>query len=123
MRISAAELKIMDALWRDAPSGAAEVAGAVAGEGWSDRTVKTMLSRLVQKGALRAEPDGRRHLYTPLIDHEAYRREAARGFAGRLFGGRAAPLVAHLAEGEGLSADDLDDLEALVRRLREEALR
>ena len=120
MRISPAELKLMEALWRAAPQGAAEVARAVASEGWSDRTVKTMLARLVQKGALRAEPDGRRHLYTPLVSRDAHRRAAARGLAGRLFGGRAAPMVAHLADGEGLSADDLDELEALVRTLKAE---
>ena len=119
MKISAAELVVMDALWRDAPAGAAEVATAVAAQGWSDRTVKTMLSRLVAKGALRAEPDGRRHLYTPLVGREDHRREAARGLARRLFGGRAAPIVAHLADGEGLAPDDLDALEALVRELRE----
>lgn len=123
MKISAAEHVVMSALWRRAPQGAAEVAEAVTAEGWSDRTVKTMLSRLVAKGALRAEPDGsrggRRHLYTPLIEARAYRRDAARGLATRLFGGRAAPMVAHLADGEGLSAEDLDELEALVRDLKE----
>ena len=119
MRISDAEAKVMEALWADAPRGAAEVAEAVATEGWSDRTVKTMLARLVDKGALKAEPEGRRYLYTPLIARDAYRRQAARGLARRLFGGRAAPLVAHLAGNDGLSPDDLDDLEALVRSLRE----
>lgn len=119
MRISAAELKLMDVLWREAPLGAADVAEAAAAEGWSDRTVKTMLARLVQKGALRADPDGRRHLYTPLVEQSAYRRDAAKGLAERLFGGKAAPMVAHLADARGLTSDDLDDLEALVHRLRE----
>ena len=123
MRISDAEAKVMDALWAEAPQGAAEVAARVSGEGWSDRTVKTMLARLVDKGALKAEPEGRRYLYSPLIERRAYRREAARGLAARLFGGKAAPMVAHLAEAEGLTADDLDDLEALVRTLREEGAR
>ena len=122
MRISDAEAKVMAVLWERSPLGAAEVSAGVAAEGWSDRTVKTMLSRLVAKGALRAEPDtdrgGRRHLYTPLVARDAYRRREAHGLARRLFGGRATPLVAQLAEADGLSRSDLDELEALVRDLK-----
>lgn len=123
MRISAAERKVMEVLWDASPLGAAEVARAVAPEGWSDRTVKTMLSRLVAKGALSAEPEGRRHLYAPLVERDAHDRQAVAKLSERLFGGRAAPMVAHLADGRGLSGDDLDELEALVRALRAEAER
>ena len=117
MRITEAERAVMEVLWCDAPQGAAEVARRLTDRDWSDRTVKTLLARLVEKGALRAEPEGRRYLYTPLIERAAHRREAVRKLSQRLFGGRAAPMVAHLAD-EGLDADDLDALERLVAELR-----
>ncbi|MFM7402883.1 MAG: BlaI/MecI/CopY family transcriptional regulator [Erythrobacter sp.] len=118
-RITDAEYAVMEVLWDRPRQTAAEVCEDVcATRGWSLATVKTLLSRPEQKGALAAEPDGRRFLYTPLIAREAYVGGESRRLVERLFGGRAASLVAHLAETEALSAADLDEIEALLRELR-----
>lgn len=120
MRISDAELAVMEVLWAEPGLGAAQVAGRISGRDWSDKTVKTLLARLVEKGALRAEPDGRRYRYHPLVDRSEHRRSAVSRFADNLFGGRAAPLVAHLAEVRELTDDDIEELEELVRRLKDD---
>ncbi len=118
-RITEAEYAVMEALWDRPRQTAAEVCEEVcAARGWSLATVKTLLSRLVQKGALASEPDGRRFLYTPLFAREAYVGGESRRLVERLFGGSAASLVAHLAETEALTANDLDDIEALLKELR-----
>jgi predicted transcriptional regulator len=118
-RITDAEYAVMEALWDRPRQTAAEVCEMVCTpRGWSLATVKTLLSRLVQKGALAAEPDGRRFLYTPLIARDAYVGGESRRLVDRLFGGNAASLVAHLAETEALSADDLDAIETLLKELR-----
>ena len=118
-RITEAEHAVMEVLWDRPRQTAAEVCGDVcAGRGWSLATVKTLLSRLVQKGALAAEPDGRRFLYTPLIAREAYVGGESRRLVDRLFGGSAVSLVAHLAESEALTDADLDEIEALLKELR-----
>lgn len=119
MQISQAELDVMTVLWRRPGLGASEVVEALgARRDWSARTVKTLLSRLVEKGALRTEPEGRRFLYHPEIEEADYRGKAARRFVDRVFDGRAAPLVAHLADGGGLSEDDIAELESLIERLK-----
>lgn len=120
MRISDAELSVMEVLWTEPGLGAAEVAGKITSHDWSDKTVKTLLARLVEKGALRAEPDGRRYRYHPLVAQSEHRRSAVSRFADNLFGGRAAPLVAHLAEAKDLTDDDINELEDLVRRLKDD---
>jgi predicted transcriptional regulator len=118
-RITEAELAVMDVLWERPRQTAAEVCEAVcANRGWSLATVKTLLARLVQKGAIAAAPDGRRYLYTPLIARAAYVGGESRRLVDRLFGGRAASLVAHLAETEALTEDDLAEIEALLKELR-----
>ncbi|MFO6447498.1 BlaI/MecI/CopY family transcriptional regulator [Erythrobacter sp. NE805] len=118
-RITEAEHAVMEVLWDRPRQTAAEVCKVVcANRDWSLATVKTLLSRLVQKGALEAEPDGRRFLYTPLIAREAYVGGESRRLVDRLFGGRAASLVAHLAETEALTDRDFDEIEALLRELR-----
>ncbi|WP_340587902.1 BlaI/MecI/CopY family transcriptional regulator [Erythrobacter alti] len=118
-RISDAEYAVMEALWRESPQSAANVCDAVCKErGWSIPTVKTLLSRLVQKGALATEPDGRRFLYSPLIERSDYVGTESKRLVERLFGGRAAPLFAHLAENEALTADDIAEIERLLQELK-----
>ena len=119
MDITDAELEVMKVLWRAPDQTAAEVhAELEADQNWSRQTVKTLLSRLVEKGALKTESAGRAFLYTPAIARDAYETRAARRFVDKVFSGRAAPLVAHLADGKGLSEDDLAELEALIERLK-----
>ena len=119
-RISEAEYAVMEALWVRAPQSAAEVGEAIGGQrDWSLATVKTLLSRLVTKGALATEADGRRFLYTPLIERADYVGGESRRLVDRLFGGRAAPLFAHLAESEALSAQDIAEIESLLQELKQ----
>lgn len=118
-RISEAEFAVMDALWHESPLTAQDVCDRVCdANGWSIPTVKTLLSRLVVKDAVGTEPDGRRFLYRPLIDRAEYVGGESRRLVDRLFGGRAAPLFAQLAEAEALSDADLEEIEALLKEIR-----
>jgi BlaI family penicillinase repressor len=118
-RISEAEHAVMEALWQRSPLTAADVCDAVCERrDWSMPTVKTLLSRLVAKGAVATEPDGRRFLYTPLLKRADYVGGESRRLVDRLFGGRAAPLFAQLAESEALSDDDIAEIERLLREMR-----
>jgi BlaI family penicillinase repressor len=117
--ISDAEHAVMEALWRQSPLTAAEVCEDVCNErDWSLATVKTLLSRLVAKHAVATEPDGRRFLYSPLLEREDYVGTESKRLVDRLFGGRAAPLFAHLAETEALSEQDLAEIEKLLKEMR-----
>ena len=118
-RISEAEHAVMEALWARHPLTAADVCEEVCAErDWSMPTVKTLLARLVAKGAVATEPDGRRFLYTPVLEREAYLGGESRRLVERLFGGRPAALFAQLAEAEALNDDDLAEMERLLRELR-----
>lgn len=121
-QITKAEFEVMDVLWAQSPLAASDVAARLVDHtSWSLKTVKTLLSRLVDKGAVAHEPDGRRYLYRPLVSRAAYARSAARRLADQLFDGRAAPLVAHLADRRGLSKDDIKELEALLKELKRDS--
>jgi predicted transcriptional regulator len=117
--ISDAEHAVMEALWRRSPLTATEVCDSVSGErDWSLATVKTLLSRLVTKNAVGTKPDGRRFLYSPLLERSDYVGTESKRLVDRLFGGRVAPLVSHLVEAEALSEDDLAEIEALLNEMR-----
>ena len=93
-RISDRELEILQLLWDESPIAAAEVASRAAPlRGWSNTTVKTMLARLVEKGAVATESQGRRFLYRPLIARETLSARQAGGLVDRLFGGRVSLLL------------------------------
>lgn len=118
-RISDAEQSVMEVLWDEAPLTAADVADRVdPSRGWNVRTVKTMLSRLLAKGALLHEEDGRRYLYRPAVSREDHVARESRRLVDRLFGGRVSPLVAHLAEREALTPADVAEIEALLKALK-----
>jgi predicted transcriptional regulator len=118
-RIAEGEYAVMEVLWSEAPLTAAEIAGRVPGErGWSLATVKTMLSRLLAKGILAHEQDGRRYLYRPAIAREAYVAAESGRLLDRMFGGRLTPLVAQLAASDRLSADDVAEIEEILKGLK-----
>lgn len=118
-RISDAEHAVMEVLWDEAPLTAQDVAERVApARGWSANTVKTLLGRLLAKEAIAYEEEGRRYLYRPAVARDFYVAGESQRLIDRLFGGRLAPLVAHLAEQDALSDDDIDEIEALLKELK-----
>ncbi len=118
-RISDAEHAVMEILWKRAPMTATEVADQLVHQkNWSLQTVKTLLSRLAAKAVIGTERDGRRFLYSPVVERDAYLTGVSRNFVDRLFGGKVTPLVAHLAEADELSADDIREIEELLRELK-----
>ena len=104
---------------RSEPLTSAEVAERLeAHRDWSFATIKTMLSRLAGKGAISDREDGRRFLSTPRQSSVRPMSEAnSKRFVERLFGGRP-PLVARLAEEDGLDAKDIAEIEKLLKELK-----
>ncbi|MDZ4348679.1 MAG: BlaI/MecI/CopY family transcriptional regulator [Xanthomonadaceae bacterium] len=121
MQISEAESRVMEALWRDSPRSAEDVVAELAEpNGWAEATVKTLLNRLLNKGAISAERDGRRYLYAPVLRREDWLRGESESLLDRLFGGQVAPLVAHFSQRRKLSPDDIAELRKLIEELDDE---
>lgn len=118
-RISDAEHAVMEVLWTQAPLAAHDVATRLtATQNWTLATVKTLLSRLVTKGAVAAEADGRKFLYSPALERDTWVSGESKRLVDRLFGGKLSPLVAQFAHQEDLSDQDIAEIEALLKRLR-----
>ncbi len=118
-RISDAEHAVMEVLWEESPLTAQDVAERVPAEReWSANTVKTLLGRLLSKNVIAHEEEGRRYLYRPLVQREDYVTGESQRLIDRLFGGRLTPLVAHLAERDQLTAEDIAEIEALLKDLK-----
>ena len=115
MQISDAEWIVMNLIWSSSPIEAAEVIDQIAADnGWSAATVKTMLHRLVRKGALATEQNGKKYLYMPAVRRDACVRQASRSFLDRVFGGEATPALIHFVKTSKLSAKDVAEIRALL---------
>lgn len=116
--ISDAESLVMEVLWRGKRMPAEEVVAALVSQHqWQEPTVKTLLNRLLKKGAISAEKDGRRFLYSTVLKREQWVASESKSMLDRLFGGRVAPLVAHFGKHRKLSKSDLDELKRLVAEM------
>lgn len=116
--ISESESLVMEVLWESAPQSADEIVAALAPvHQWQESTIKTFLNRLLKKGVIRAEYEGRRYLYAPVLARDEWVDAESRSVLDRLFGGRVAPLVAHFSERRKLSKRDIADLRKLIEEL------
>lgn len=117
--ISDAEWQVMVVVWERAPKPvtAAEVVEALAGKrSWSPRTVKTLLGRLLRKGALGHRAEGNRYVYFPRIARDACVRRESRWFLERVFDGDALNAMVHLAKAGNLTDEQIHQLREMLRR-------
>ena len=106
----------MEVLWKRSPLTASEVARALRRPTrWALNTVRTLLSRLVEKGALRAEENaaGVRE-FAPAVKREACVRSESAEFLERVFQGAAKPLLVHFAANSKLTAEEVRELKRLL---------
>ncbi len=115
-QLSDAEWKVMNALWREHPATARDILGRLEAEtGWAYSTVKTMMDRLVEKGALKARIEGITSVYQPLVTQKQARRSALRALKERAFAGTSGSLMHFLVGNERLSASDRKELLRLLK--------
>ena len=118
-QISDAEWEVMNVLWKQSPCTAAEVADELCERmKWHPKTVKTLLGRLVKKGALRFREEGNRYLYAPVFPRERFVAVESRSFIDRVFGGETTPALVHIVENMELSEADFHELRAILDRKR-----
>jgi BlaI family penicillinase repressor len=114
--ISDSEWDVMSVAWdADAPLTAEQVVAKLAGvRAWSPRTVKTLLNRLIRKGALAFEQQGKRYLYRPNVSREQCVRRESRSFLSRVFNGAAGPMLVHFVKQARLSPHEIEELKRLL---------
>lgn len=114
--ISDSEWAVMEALWERAPQTASEVTRTLKPTmKWAENTVRTLLTRLVEKGALKTEENrsGTR-TYLPAVKREACVRAESDSFLKRVFQGAAKPLLVHFAQNSELTPEEVQELKRLL---------
>jgi BlaI family penicillinase repressor len=121
MKLTEAEWQVMNALWIEHPATARQVVDRLPRSvRWAYTTVKTMLTRLAEKGAIRESKEGAISWYEPLVSQRNARLHAVRSLLDQAFDGAMGPLVHFLVEEKQLTPKVKKDL---MRVLQEEAKR
>jgi predicted transcriptional regulator len=116
IELSKAEFSVMEALWQGYPAKASDIIKRLSDDTqWHEKTIKTLVSRLVKKQAVTFEKQGREYIYTPTIERDDYTQKESRSFIQRLFQGRIAPLVSGFAKTHALSQTDIDELKSVIK--------
>ena len=114
-QISDAELVVMKVVWEKAPVTANQVVETLGRQRhWKPKTIHTLLRRLVHKGALDFDKQGREHRFHPLVDSADYTHAASRSFLSRFFDGEVAPFLACFLEREKLSRQEIEELRRIL---------
>jgi BlaI family penicillinase repressor len=116
MRLTDAEWQIMNALWKQYPATAREIAENLAGETqWAYTTIKTLLARLAAKNAVSETKRGNTSVYEPLVSLKKARRTALKAFLNQAFGGTVEPLLNFLAEENKLTDKQRKELARILQ--------
>lgn len=114
--ISAAEWEVMKVIWKRKSCSAQQVVADLAPlTEWSAPTVKTLLNRLLRKGALAFTKSGKAYLYSAVWGEDDCRQAEAESFLDRVFDGAVSPMLAHFVRSRRLSATELSELERLLK--------
>src|SRR5450432_2533206 len=115
-KISSAEWDVMSVVWAKAPLTATDVFNALPpGHGWKQKTVNTFLARLVEKGVLVVDKREKAFVYTAQVTREKSVQSESASFLQRVFQGATGDLVLHFCEQAELTADEIRDLEQLLK--------
>lgn len=113
--ISDAELVVMKVVWRKSSATTNEIVAALGDKTkWKPKTIHTLLSRLVQKGALAFTKKGREYLFRPRIGARDFGHAASQSFLSRVFDGEIASFLAYFLEREKLSSEEIAELRRIL---------
>jgi BlaI family penicillinase repressor len=118
-RIADSEWRVMQVLWEHGPQTANEVVNALSGQvKWKSRTIKTLISRLVKKGAVKVTEEGYRYRYSAAVDESTCIRSETKSFVRRVYQGTMKPALAAFLEDADLSDQEIDALQKVLDQKR-----
>jgi BlaI family penicillinase repressor len=115
VQISDSEWDVMEVIWEaDAWTAADVIRRLGATHDWNHSTIRTLLARLVEKGALGYEVDGPRYIYRAALSRRQCVRQEGRSFVDKVFRGDVGALLMHFAQDAALEPDQIDELRSLL---------
>lgn len=116
-QISEAEFEVMKVVWKFAPINTNEITERLLKTTtWSAKTIQTLIKRLVTKGALAYEKQGRIFVYTPLVKENEYINQQSNSFLNRIYDGDISAMLSTYLENNQLSETELQHLRSILSK-------
>lgn len=116
IQISEAELEVMKLLWKNKKMTSTKIVdNLLKTSDWKDKTILTLINRLVKKGAVNAEKEnGKAFLYSANINEEEYKLEQSNSLINRLFNGSISLMMSNFVKSNNISNEDIEELKRIL---------
>ena len=113
--VSDAEVEVLQQLWKQAPLTAQDIIAGMSGDLSSHpKTVRTLINRLLNKGAIKFKEENRKYLYFPVLKKKDFYDVKTSSFLDKFFGGELPPLVSFFSSHKKLSDKEIAELRKLL---------
>lgn len=115
LHLSDGEWKLMKVLWQQSPRTLGALVAALAPTtGWSKATVFMMLKRLIAKGAVSLDENGKYQQYSAAVAYAEVEPEETASFLTKVYGGSVGLMVSNLVGRGALSEQEIRELKAIL---------
>ena len=116
-QISQAERVVMQVLWSQGPLTANQIIAELRGKvKWNPRTIRALISRLLNKHAIDFDKEGKEYRYSPAVTEQQCAKHERVSFLRRVYGGATKPMIAAFIEDAKLSTSDIAELKAMLEQ-------
>lgn len=115
--ISESEWKIMKVLWEKPERTLKEIAAALKDTDWSYTTIRTLVTRLMEKGAIAADKSSGNFKYYPVISENECKGKEINRFLSRVFDGSVSMLVSTLTRDSNLTEQEQKELMSIIEKM------
>lgn len=115
MKLTNSEWQLMNCLWERYPATARGIAERLPEDiKWAYTTIRTLLARLVDKGAVREYKEGNTSLYEPILTRDNARHSALKTLVNQAFDGAYGPLMHFLVNDQRLTRAQREALSEIL---------
>lgn len=115
--ISEAEWKVMEVLWDNPNSAIKEITTALQDSDWSYSTIRTLVLRLCEKGAIGADTTIGNYKYYPMVSETECKKHETRNFLNKIYNGSLKVLVSTLVSDSNLTQKDINELMKIIDKI------
>lgn len=113
--VSDAEVEVLQSLWKSSPQTAQDIIDSLESSGSSHpKTIKTLINRLLNKGAIKFKEENRKYLYYPVVKKKDFYGVKTESFLNKFFDGELSPLVSFFSSHKKLSAKEISEIRKLL---------
>jgi len=109
-KVSDAELEVLNVIWDKKEVTSDVVIKEVAQFKWSPNTVRTLIKRLLNKGAIKCKKEGKIYVYMPVYNQDEYRAQESKRLLKKLYNNSAKEMILRLYEAGDLTNKDIEEV-------------